>query len=123
MHEWHCRVEGKSKARIWTKAVQYLLGVKLLSWYTTKFEVSYRSFHLFVSRFNIFPLLGTQNSAHPLIQMLLNSNFGYFKQISKPLKFELRKSYILCHFIRTRIIQNFNNSKKILWPLGQKYAC
>ena len=45
-----------------------------------------------------------QYSAHPLIQMPLNSNFRYFKQISKSREFELRKSYILCRLIRTPII-------------------
>ena len=46
-------------------------------------------------------------STHPLIRMLLNSNFRYFEHIFKSLEFALRNSYVLCCLIRTPIIRTF----------------
>ena len=43
-----------------TKVFQYWLGLELLSWYITIFQVRHRSFHVFVLCFNIFSLLDTQ---------------------------------------------------------------
>ena len=47
-------------------------------------------------------------STHPLLRMLLNSNFCYFEHIFKPLDFALRNSYVLCCLIRTFF--------SVLWP-------
>ena len=45
---------------------------------------------------------------HPLIRMLLNSNFRFFKHIFKSLEFALGISYTLCCLIQTLIMQTFH---------------
>ena len=60
---------------------------------------------------NIFPtryfVKMKRCSAHPLMRMLLNSNFCYFEHICKSLELNLRNSYVLCCLIRTPIIRTF----------------
>ena len=55
-------------------------------------------------------------SAPPLIRIPLNANFCYFEEISKFLEFELRKYYVLCRFIGTKIVRAFTNSNDFLVP-------
>ena len=51
-------------------------------------------------------------STHPLIRMLLNSNFHYFI-IFKSLEFALKNSYVLCCLIRTPIIRTFCQFERV----------
>ena len=56
---------------------------------------------------NVTPVHTIVCSTHPLIRVLLNSNFCYFERIFKSLELALRNSYVLCCLIRTPIIQTF----------------